>query len=291
MANRIRLRVLEHVLQNNGGYMSQACSAAEQLAVLYSGAVRLAPLATPLRPESFSAVPGPGFPGTAGEAFHGPTSPDLDRLIISPAHYALVVYTALIECGRLDERALDLFNKDGSTVEMIGAEHSPGFATTTGSLSQALSQAGGIALGRRLKGERGQTFVYMSDGEFQEGQTWEAVQALAFHHLDTVRVLADVNGAQCDGPMEQVMMIEPLADRLVAFGASVDVVDAHDVDALTEALGRQTGKPHFVLAMSDPTRGLPLLNERRPVLHYLRFTGPDEKARYAAAYASMQEQS
>lgn len=291
MADRIRLRVLEHVLQNNGGYMSQACSAAEQFAVLYSGAVRLAPLDVPARPEPFDRVPGPGFAGTSGEAFHGIPGPDLDRLIISPAHYALVVYTALIEAGRLDPAALELFNADGSTVEMIGAEHSPGFASTTGSLSQALSQAGGIALARRLKGEIGRTFVYMSDGEFQEGQTWEAVQALAFHRLDTVTVLADVNGAQCDGPMDQVMSIEPLADRLLAFGASVDVVDAHDVQALQAGLARRTGQPHFVLAMSDPTHGLPLLEERRPVLHYLRLTGPEEKSRYAAAYVSMQEQS
>jgi transketolase len=61
---------------------------------------------------------------------------------------------------------------------MIGAEHSPGFETTTGSLAQALSTAGGIALGRRLKDETGRTFVFMSDGEFQEGQTWEASKPL-----------------------------------------------------------------------------------------------------------------
>src|SRR5699024_2962057 len=122
-----------------------------------------------------------------------------------------------------------------STIEMIGAEHSPGFETTTGSLSQALSQAGGIALARRLKGDTGRTWVFLSDGEFQEGQTWEAVQALAHHHISGVRVIVDVNQAQCDGPMQDVMRIEPLADRLRAFGASVDEVDGHDLLVLTEA--------------------------------------------------------
>lgn len=284
MAAGIRRRVLAHVLANNGGYLSQACSSAELLAALYASVLKLAPTDGPLHPPAFEAVPGPDAPRASGGVFHGEPGPDLDRLIISPAHYALVVYAALIEAGRLDEAALDQFNKDGSTVEMIGAEHSPGFETTTGSLAQALSTAGGIALGRRLKNETGRTFVFMSDGEFQEGQTWEAIQALAFYRLDTVRVVVDVNRAQCDGPMDSVMTIEPLATKLKAFGASVDSVDGHNIAALTSSLERPTGKPHFVLAYTDPARGVPLLNDRRPVLHYLRFTGPEERAEYQKFY-------
>ncbi len=289
VAQGIRERVLEHSIKNNGGYMSQACSAAELLATCYGGAVRLGPLDEASTPPPFERVPAPGTPLYTGAGVHGEKAPDLDRFIISPAHYALVVYAALIEVGRLAKDALDHFNADGSTVEMIGAEHSPGFETTTGSLSQAISQAGGIALARRLKGESGRTWVFMSDGEFQEGQTWEAFQALSFHGLDTVRVIVDVNLAQCDGPMDQVMVIEPLAERLRAFGASVDCVDGHNIPALIEAMDRPAdpGRPHVVLAYTDPVRGLPLLNERRPVLHYLRFTGEDEKERYAQAYAEM----
>lgn len=287
MATGIRRRVLAHVLANNGGYLSQACSAAELLAVLYGRTLRLGATDSPLHPRAFEAVPGPQAPRVSGGIFHGEPGPDLDRFIISPAHYALVVYAALIEAGRLDETALDQFNKDGSTVEMIGAEHSPGFETTTGSLAQALSTAGGIALGRRLKDETGRTFVFMSDGEFQEGQTWEAVQALAYYRLDSVRVVVDVNRGQCDGPMDSVMTIEPLATKLKAFGASVDSIDGHDIAALTHSLERPTGKPHFVLAYTDPTRGVPLMNERRPVLHYLRFTSDDERARYQEFYDSL----
>ena len=284
IASGIRRRVLAHVLANNGGYLSQACSSAELLAALYGSVLNLAPSEGPLLPAAFDAVPGPEVPRISGGVFHGEPAPELDRLIISPAHYALVVYAALIEAGRLDEAALDQFNKDGSTVEMIGAEHSPGFETTTGSLAQALSTAGGIAQGRRLNGDSGRTFVFMSDGEFQEGQTWEAVQALAYYRLDTVRVIVDVNRAQCDGPMDSVMTIEPLSTKLRAFGASVDSVDGHDIRALTHALERPTGKPHFVLAYTDPTRGVPLMERRRPVLHYLRFTGPDERAEYERFY-------
>jgi transketolase len=287
MADNIRFRVFEHVMANSGGYLSQACSAAELLATLYSVA-NLAPLDSPKTPESFKEVPGKNAVYLNGGDFHGAPGADRDRIMISPAHYALVIYAALIETGRLDARALDQFNKDGSTVEMIGAEHSPGFESTTGSLAQALSTAGGIALGRRLKGESGQVYVFMSDGEFQEGQTWEALQALAFHNLDNVRVIVDVNKGQCDGPMSEVMNIEPLSLRIRAFGCSVDSVPGHDISTLATALTRPTGKPHFVLAYTDPIRGIPVLGERAPNLHYLRFTGEEERLRYADAFAHME---
>ena len=288
IAAGIRRRVFDHVLANDGGYLSQACSAAELLGVLYGGGARLAPLDAPLPAAEFRGVPGPaGAPSGTGGVFHGPTGPDLDRLIISPAHYALVVYAALIEVGRLEESALDRFNVDGSTVEMIGAEHSPGFETTTGSLSQALSTAGGIALARRMRGERGRTIVMMSDGELQEGQTWEAFSALVHHGLHTVRAVIDVNAQQCDGPMDTVMRIEPIAERIRAFGLEVDEVDGHDVAALATALTRDVAAPQVVLARTDPARGVPLLKERHPVLHYLRFTSPEERDRYVAFRAEL----
>lgn len=282
IADGIRRRVLDHVLANDGGYLSQACSAAELLGTLYGGAARLAPLPAPLDAPDFLGVPGPhGAPSGTGAVFHGPVGSELDRLIVSPAHYALVIYAALIEVGRLSESALERFNVDGSTVEMIGAEHSPGFETTTGSLGQSLSTAGGIALGRRLKGETGRTIVLLSDGELQEGQTWEAFNALVHHGLHTVRVIIDVNSQQCDGPMDTVLRIEPIDERIRAFGLEVDEVDGHDVAALATALTREVRAPQVVLARTDPARGVPLLRERHPVLHYLRFSSREERERYA----------
>jgi transketolase len=170
---------------------------------------------------------------------------------------------------------------------MIGAEHSPGFETTTGSLAQALSQAGGIALARKLKGEKGNTWVFMSDGEFQEGQTYEALQAAKFYGLDKLRVIVDVNLNQCDGPMDTVMKIEPLADRVRAFGWDVTVLDGHDIPAILAAASEVTENPHMLLCYTDPVRGLPIMEERKPTLHYLRFTGADERAKYEKAYQEM----
>lgn len=288
VAAGIRRRVFEHVLANGEGYLSQACSAAEILAMLYTRTLRLAPLPAPLRPEPFRGVPGRTNPGYAtGAAYHGPQAPDLDRFIFSPAQYALALYAALIEVGRLAPDGLDAFNRDGSTVELIGAEHSPGIETTTGSLAQALSQAAGIALARRLQGHAGRVWVFMSDGEFEEGQTWEAIANAAFHRLDTLRVVVDANGQQCDGLVSSVANLEPLAERIRAFGASCDEVSGHDLDALDAALERRTGRPHVVIARTDPVRGIPILAEKAPLLHTLRFASPEERARYRAAYEAL----
>jgi transketolase len=286
-AQAVRRRVLEHTLRNHGGYLSQACSAAEILATLYLRVMALAPSAGPLDPRPFPGVPGPSNPHSfTGGAYNGPRAPHLDRFIFSPVHYALVLYSVLIEVGRLGERALEQFNRDGSTVELIGAEHSPGHEVTAGSLGQALSQAGGIALARRLRGDSGRVWVFMSDGELQEGQTWEAVQALAHYRLDNVGVYIDANGQQCDGRMAEVMSIEPAAARLRAFGAAVSEVDGHDVDALAAAAAAPTGgKPRVVIARTDPCRGLDLLRERAPRLHYVRFKDAAERSAYARLLA------
>jgi transketolase len=284
----IRRRVLEHTIANNGGYLSQACSAAELLAALYTRVMQLGPSAGPPVPGSFPGPPGPGTRALRGAAYNGDRHPDHDRLFFSPAHYALVLYATLIEVGRLDEATLQQFNVDGGTVEMIGAEHSPGFETTTGSLAQALSHAGGVALARRLRGERGHVWVFMSDGELQEGQTWETVAALRHHRIDNLTAIIDVNGQQCDGPMQTVMNVEPIVERLRAFGATAHEIDGHHPDALEEACAaRQAGRPTFVVARTDPMRGMPVLRDRAPLLHYVRFGDASERETYREALAGM----
>jgi transketolase len=289
VADGIRRRVLEHVLDNNGGYMSQALSSAEIFAMLYTRTLHLGPSTAPLTPRPFSGVPGHHNPEFFnGGDYNGAKASEYDRFIFSPAHYALVLYTTLIEVGRLADDGLDQFNSDGTTVEMIGAEHSPGIETTTGSLAQALSQAGGIAMARKLRGDTGVVWVMMSDGEFQEGQIWEAIVEAAKFGLDNLKVIADVNGQQVDGRIHPALCIDPLVARIEAFGGSVAQVDGHDLAALDEAMSAVTGKPHFVLAETDPARGLPILESRAPLYHYLRFTSDEERAAYQRAYEEME---
>jgi transketolase len=293
IASGVRRRVLEYTIQHNGGYLSQACSAAEILGTLYARVMRLGASVAPPVPPSFPGVPtGANRDTFTGAGYNGPMAPDLDRFILSPAHYALVLYATLIEAGRLAPDALGQFNRDGSTVEMIGAEHSPGMEVMTGSLGQGLSQAVGIAMARRGRGDTGRVWVFMSDGEFQEGQTWEAFAVMAHYRLDNVGVYVDVNAQQCDGLMASVLAIEPLHDRLAAFGARVHRVDGHQIDALAApAALAPDGRPLVVLAETDPCRGIDLMRSRAPFLHYLRFKSDEERDHYRAALARLTEAS
>ncbi|MBN1798935.1 MAG: transketolase [Spirochaetales bacterium] len=245
--------------------------------------MKLGPSTAPMIPPPFQGVPNINNPEyTTGAGYNGPCTPDYDRFFLSPAHYALVLYTVLIETGRMAPEGLTQFNQDGSTVEMIGAEHSPGFEMMGGSLAQTLSQAGGIALARILRNQKGRIWVFMSDGEFQEGQVWEAFQTLAHYGIDNLSVFVDVNGQQCDGEVKNVMGIEPLEQRLRAFGAFVLKADGHDPDALcTAAAADHADRPLVVLCYTDSCRGVPLLEQRRPLLHYVRFKNEAERREYA----------
>lgn len=286
LARRIRLRVFDHVMRSNGGYLSQACSSAEIFATLYTRIMKLGPSQGPLIPPPFAGVPGADNPHYQnGGIYNGPQAPDLDRFIFSPSHYGLVLYSTLIELGRMAPEALEQFNADGSMVEMIAAEHSPGAETTTGSLGQGISQAGGIALARRLRGDTGRVWVFMTDGEFQEGQVYEALATMAYYKLDSIGIYVDVNGQQCDGKMDDVMDIEPLDKRLEAFGARVFRVDGHDPEALAAPAALEPdGRPLVVLAMTNPVCGVELLGERAPKLHYLRFSSEQERQAYQILY-------
>ena len=215
---------------------------------------------------------------SAGPA--GPLYPALDRLFIAPAHYALVAYATLIEVGRMAPEGLEMFNQDGSSVEMIGAEHSPGMEVHNGTLGIGLSTAAGLAFGRQRRGETGRTWVYMSDGELQEGQTWEAISAAAYHKIDSLYAIMDVNRQQCDGAMDSVMDVGDIAAKIESFGGVAVWVDGHKLDEIREAVKTpHRGKPLIILANTSPFRGMPTLQLRFPRLHYVRFKSERERAR------------
>jgi transketolase len=283
----IRRRVFEHSMRNNGGYLSQACSAGEQLAWLYNEELKLGDPTLPMIPKPFEGVPSADNPDYhTGAGYNGPFEPQYDRLFIAPAHYALVAYATLIEVGRMAPEGLEMFNKDGSSVEMIGAEHSPGMEVHNGTLGIGLSTGAGLAYGRKLKGEPGRTWVYMSDGEVQEGQTWEAVQAASFHGIDNLYAIMDVNKQQCDGAMDSVMEVGDLKTKFQNFGAVCVEIDGHDINAMRDAVKEpHEGKPLIILANTNPFHSMPILEERFPRLHYVRFKSEDERARMNVSIA------
>ncbi len=274
----IRRRVFEHTIKNNGGYLSQACSSADFLATLYVKTMNLGPSIAPPIPPPFAGPPSVHNPKSfTGAGYHGAKSPQLDRFFISPAHYALVIYATLVETGRMAPEGLELFNQDGGSVEMIGAEHSPGMEVTTGSLAQGLSMAAGVALAKRLKKETGRVWVFMSDGELQEGQTWEAFQVIRHYNLNNMAIIVDMNRQQCDGAMDTVLNLGAIADKLTAFGAHLIEVDGHDISAVQRAAETQPETGALViLANTNPYQGMDYLKKRWPRLHYVRFKSVEE---------------
>jgi transketolase len=267
VAAAVRRRAATVVARENGGYLVQACGSAEILATLYTRLMDLGPSSGPVDPVEFSGVPRAGHQEPSGGIYNG----DRDRFYLSPAHYALGLYSTLCEVGRLADDALERTNADGSTMEMIGAEHSPGFEATTGSLAQALSVAVGQALVRKRFERRGRIWALISDGELEEGQTWEALQVASHYGLDNLTILLDANGLQVDGFVRDVMTVEPIVDKARAFGMTTVELDGHDPDAIAAAVDRrEAGRPLFVVCRTSPTHGIPSF-EGRHQLHYIRF--------------------
>ena len=293
IARRIRLRALRQVIENKGGYLSQACSSAEALAVLYTNLMNIGASEGPAMPAPYQGVPGPDNPDyLSGGMYNGPKRPELDRFILSPTHYSLALYVTLVEVGRLAPATLDEFEMDGGTLEMIGAEHSPGLEITSGSFGQAISQAAGMALARRLKGDAGHVWLYISDGEMQEGQTWEALASMAHHRIDNLTVLIDANGQQVDGRLEAVTAAEPMRERIEAFGAKCVEIDGHDVEALLAIPAeRETGRPLVVICRTDPVRGMEVMRDRYPETHYVIFRSEEERERYRDYASALEKES
>ncbi len=285
MAYGIRKRALGLAIARGEGYLAQACSSAELFGVLYKAVLDLNPVAVPIMPGPFVSVPHAGSCIT-GLAYHGALAPEKDRFFLSATQYSVVLYCALVETRRMAEAGLDQFNLDGSSVEMIGAAHSPGMEVMSGSLGQTLSQAVGVALAKKLKRESGRVVVLMGDGECQSGQTWEAVQCISHYNLDNMLLLIDENGYQVDGSTKEVMRVDRLAERFRAFGMNTLEVEAHDIHSVFEAC-RPCGKPTAVVAHSDVCRGLDILRSRAPKFHFIRFADEREKQAFAAVYESM----
>ncbi|HWQ77535.1 MAG TPA: 1-deoxy-D-xylulose-5-phosphate synthase N-terminal domain-containing protein [Anaerovoracaceae bacterium] len=271
-ATRVRKNILRLAIERGGCYLGQACSSAEIMASLYMKILKLGPSLGSMEALPFPGVPGPdNMDYPKGSLYHGAFEPDKDRFFVSPAHYASVVYCTLAECGRISREAIDKFNVDGWNMEMIGAEHSPGFECTAGSLGQTISIACGTAHARKLKKETGKVYVLLSDGEIEEGQAWEAFQAASFYRLDNLVIYIDVNGQQVEGYTKDVMDIEPLTARLEAFGTKTADIDGHDIQSLIDASTvEHTGKPLAVLCRTSAARGIPLLEKRIPFLHFVR---------------------
>ena len=202
-----------------------------------------------------------------------------DRFLLSIGHYAIALYAALIEAGIVPEDELETYGSDDSRLPMSGmALYTPGMEITGGSLGQGLGIAVGMCLG--LKRKRSRSFVYnlLSDGELDEGATWEAALSAPHHRLDNLIAIVDVNNQQADGPSTRMLGFEPLADKFVAFGWFVLRVDGNDLEAVRDAFDAARtyvgAQPRIIICDTKMGRGVPFL-EARESAHFIR-VDPDE---------------
>lgn len=290
-ANNVRKRILKIAIDRGGCYLTQACSSAEIVTSLYMNVLNLGPSLGDPDAQLFPGVPGPdNMDYPKGSLYNGYNHKDpdysKDRLFVSCCHYASVIYCALVESGRMSERALEKFNVDGWNMEMIGAEHSPGFENTAGSLGQTVSIAGGTAHAYKMKGHTGRIFCMLSDGELESGQDYECFQAAAFHKLDNFNVIIDVNHQQLEGWTKDVMNIEPIADRFTAFGWKAVTVDGHDINAIAEAANTpHEGQPLAIICNTNPDQGMPILTPYIPK-HFITVNDKN-RAEFTEFYENM----
>ena len=247
-AYRIRRNALRMGEVQGQGYIAQALGIADVLAVAYFHALRY-------------RVDEPEWEGR-------------DRFLLSIGHYAIALYAVLLEAGILPEDELETYGTDDSRLPMSAmASYTPGMEISGGSLGHGLPLAIGFCLA--LKRKKSNSFVYtlFSDGELDEGATWEAAMSASHYRLDNLIGIVDVNNQQADAPSTEVLNFEPLAPKFEAFGWHVQRVNGNDIDALVEAFDKARElterRPRVVICDTKMAKGVPFLEERERN-HFLR---------------------
>ena len=252
-AYHIRRHALRMAEVQGQGYIAQALGIADVLAVSYFDALNY-------RPQE------PEWEGR-------------DRFLLSIGHYAIALYAALIEAGVIPEDEIETYGSDDSRLPMSGmASYTPGMEITGGSLGQGLSIAVGMCLGLKRKSSRSFVYNLLSDGELDEGSTWEAAMSASSYKLDNLIAIVDVNNMQADGPSKGILNFEPLGDKFAAFGWHVQRVDGNNMSALREAFRTARSlvdaQPRIIICDTKMGKGVDFL-EARERNHFLRVE-PDE---------------
>ncbi|MFS0735178.1 transketolase [Microbacterium sp. 1P10UB] len=248
-AQRIRLNALAMGEVQGQGYVGQALGAADMLAAVYVDQLRY-------RADD-------------------PHWDERDRFLLSTGHYAIGLYAALAEAGIVPMEELESYGSDDSRLPMSGmASYTPGMEISGGSLGHGLTVAVGMALGQRHLGRDSRIINFLSDGELNEGSTWEAAMGAASHRLGNLIALVDMNALQADGPTANVMSIEPVEAKWASFGWNAMRVDGNDPRAVLQAfdqVGRRdpVGPPSVLVCDTVVGKGVELL-EQREKNHFMR---------------------
>jgi transketolase len=234
MAKKLRRHVIIMIATAGSGHPGGSLSAADIITALYFKVLRYSP--------------------------QNPQWPDRDRFILSKGHAAPILYAALAETGYFPVAELATLRKLNSHLQgHADRKFTRGVEMSSGSLGMGLSFAIGVALAARLDSKAYRTCVLLSDGECEEGQTWEAALSAAHFKLDNLTAIVDYNGIQLSGWTRDIMNLEPFTQKWQAFGWHTIDIDGHDFDQILSAYQEAEntkGKPAVIVAHTIKGKGV-----------------------------------
>lgn len=239
-ACRIRMGIIEGTHRAKSGHPGGSLSAAEVFAYLYTRELRVDP--------------------------KNPKDQGRDRFVLSKGHTAPGLYAALANRGFFPVEDLKTLRHIDSYLQGHPNMNSvPGVDMSTGSLSQGVSAAAGMAHAAKITKSEARVYTLLGDGEIQEGQVWEAMMFSAHYKLDNLCIIIDNNGLQIDGRVEEVMSPYPIREKLEAFGIEVVEVDGHSFQELEEAFERAKatkGKPFGIVMKTTKGKGVDFMENQ-----------------------------
>ncbi|NLM06040.1 MAG: transketolase [Tissierellia bacterium] len=239
IAKKIRVNIIEEVFNAKSGHPGGSLSGVEILTYLYFKEMRIDP--------------------------ENPHKEDRDRFVLSKGHATPLLYATLAERGFFDTKELTGFRKIDSMLQGHPVIKVPGVDMSTGSLGQGFSTSIGMAISQKLDKKGFRTYVLLGDGELQEGICWEAFMAGAHYKLDNLTIFIDHNGLQIDGKNEDVMNVEPIADKIGAFGWNTISINGHDFGEIEEAVNtakKLKGGPTAIIAKTVKGKGVSFMENQ-----------------------------
>ncbi|HIX52615.1 MAG TPA: transketolase [Candidatus Lachnoclostridium stercoripullorum] len=234
IANEVRKDILTEVYHAKSGHPGGSLSVADILTCLYFEEMHVDPQNSDMA--------------------------DRDRLVLSKGHAAPALYAVLAEKGYFPKEELKSLRALGSRLQgHPNMNDTPGVDMTSGSLGQGVSAAVGMALSAKLTGDSYRVYAVLGDGELEEGQVWEAMMFAGNKQLDNLVIVADSNGIQLDGTVEEINSPQPIDEKMKAFHIHPIVVDGHDFDQLHRAFEEARtvkGQPTAIIAKTVKGKGV-----------------------------------
>ena len=235
MARKVRIDILTMAYRAQSAHTGGALSCVELLVALYFDVMKIYP--------------------------KNHLHPDRDRFVFSKAHDAKALYVVLAHRGFFDKKILESYEIDNGVLSEHSTRHCvPGVEASAGSLGHGLSMAAGMAYAGKIDKKKYRIFAMLSDGDCDEGSTWEAALFAGHHRLDNLTVIIDCNSLQGYGYTKDILNLEPFPDKWKAFGWSVQSVDGHSLNELIKVISSvpfAEGRPSVVIASTTKGYGGP----------------------------------